>query len=129
MGGRADPVPPHSGDRPVSFRVLGPLVVVAGSGALLPLGPPRHRALLAALLVHPGAPLSVERLTDLLWDGDPPATAATMVHDAVAGLRKVLDPGDGGTGRGLLVTRDGGYSIDSCRGGLDVAEFEDLLAR
>jgi DNA-binding SARP family transcriptional activator len=36
--------------------------------------------------------LPVDRLVDLLWTGPAPATAATMVHGAVAGLRRALGP-------------------------------------
>jgi DNA-binding SARP family transcriptional activator len=77
----------------LSFQVLGPVRVVDRSGDPLPLGPPRRRTLLGALLVHPRVALPVDRLTDLVWDGTAPPTAATMVHGAVAGLRRVLEAG------------------------------------
>ena len=60
----------------------------------------------AALLLHPRSVVPVARLTELLWDGAAPPTAATMVHAAVAGLRRTL------TGVGapsLLDTRAGDY--------------------
>src|SRR4051794_19841295 len=89
MGATSGPVRagPRSGP---GFRVLGPVEAVDGRGTVLDLGAPRTRALLAALLVHRGTVLSVDRLVDLLWDGEPPATARTMVHGAVAALRRAL---------------------------------------
>jgi predicted ATPase/DNA-binding SARP family transcriptional activator len=111
------------------FRVLGPVAVMGTVGEPLPLGPPRRRTLLAALLVHARSPLSVDQLTELLWDGSPPPTAATMVHGAVAGLRHDLTPMCGGIGPPLLATRDGGYALDVPAWDVDVWNFEQLVAR
>ncbi len=47
----------------VEFLILGPLVAVGPTGAVLSLGPPRQRTVLAALLVNRGVALSVDRLT------------------------------------------------------------------
>jgi len=91
------------------------------------LGPPRNRAVLAALIVHAERVLTVSRLSDLLWDGSPPATAATMVHGAVAGLRAVLEPRRGEEPPGLLVTRDGGYALAVRPEQTDVGRFRRLL--
>src|SRR5436305_7426880 len=51
----------------MEFRILGPVTVIDEAGASLPLGPPRQHALLAALLLHLGEPMPVDRLIDLLW--------------------------------------------------------------
>lgn len=112
----------------VEFLILGPLVAVGTSGEVLSLGPPRHRALLAALLVNRGVALSVDRLISLLWSDDPPVTAATMVHGAVAGLRRVLDPSGRGKAASLLVTRSGGYVLQLRRDQVDAERFERLFA-
>ena len=129
MGATDDMKSTHETDWAVSFRVLGPVGAVGRSGESLPLGRPRQRTLLAALLVHAGSALSVERLTELLWDDHPPPTAATMVHGAVAGLRKALEPIDARAFSRLLVTRDGGYALDVGPGQLDAWEFERLFAQ
>src|SRR5215475_13704010 len=73
----------------VEFQILGPLEVRAGDRAL-PLGGPGQRALLALLLVHAGEPLSLDRLIDELWAGEPPPTAAKIVQLYVSRLRKQL---------------------------------------
>ena len=44
------------------FDVLGPLRVLEGERDLTP-GPAKHRTLLAALLLRPGRPLTVDRLS------------------------------------------------------------------
>lgn len=74
----------------MQFRILGPVTVIDEDGASLPLGPPRQHALLAALLLHLGEPMPVDRLIGLLWGGVAPASAATIVHGSVAGLRHGL---------------------------------------
>lgn len=116
----------RSGD--VEFLVLGPLAAVGSTGDVLSLGPPRRRALLAALLVHAGTVLSVNRLIDLLWGAYPPSTAATMVHGAVAGLRRVVDRGRAGQPSGLLLTRSGGYVLEVRPEQVDAVRFERLVA-
>jgi predicted ATPase/DNA-binding SARP family transcriptional activator len=112
----------------VEFLALGPLAAVGPTGDVLSLGPPRRRALLAALLVHAGTVLSVDRLIDLLWGAHPPPTAATMVHGAVAGLRRVIEPLRDAQGPTLLLTRDGGYVLEVRPKHVDAVRFERLLA-
>jgi len=50
----------------------------------------RERCLLAILLLHNGAPVPVERLTYLLWDGEPGATARQLLHSHVSRVRAAL---------------------------------------
>jgi predicted ATPase/DNA-binding SARP family transcriptional activator len=108
-------------DGPVSFRLLGPVAAEDAAGVPLALGSLRRRAVLAALLLHRGTSLPVERLVNLLWPAPAPPTAATMIHGAVAGLRHVLER----EGRPkVLVTRDGGYAVDVAADHLDAARFE-----
>ena len=113
----------------MEFRLLGSLEVVNDDGGMVPLGPPRQHALLAALVLHTGSWLSVERLVDLLWGERPPATAATIVHGSVAGLRRVLEPArERGNPARLLVTRPTGYALEVHPEQVDALRFERLLA-
>lgn len=112
----------------VAFRLLGPVSAVDAAGRALALGSSRQRALLAALLVREHVPVSVAQLIDLLWDARPPPTAATMVHAAVAGLRKLLEPGRRSDNARLLVTRGGGYALHVVPDRVDALRFERLLA-
>ena len=64
---------------PLEFRILGPFEVGRDGDSLeLPAGKPR--ALLAVLLLHGGAVVSVDTLVDELWGAQPPATAAKNVQ-------------------------------------------------
>ncbi len=110
-------------DGRVTFRLLGPVAVLDPTGTPLPVGGPRRRALLAALLLHRGASLPVERLVGMLWPDPPPPTASTMVHAAVAAIRRALQPG----APRVLVTRDGGYVLDVPPEWVDAARFEHAL--
>ena len=106
-----------------TFRLLGPVAVLDPAGTPLPVGGPRRRALLAALLLHPGTSLPVERLVGMLWPDPPPPTASTMVHGAVAALRRALEP----SAPHVLVTRDGGYVLEVPPEWVDAARFERAL--
>jgi hypothetical protein len=120
VGWRADRTGDEGG---ATFRLLGPVAVLDPAGTPLLVGGPRRRALLAALLLHPGSSLPVERLVGMLWPDPPPPAASTMVHEAVAAIRRVLEPG----APHLLVTRDGGYVLEVPPERVDAARFERAL--
>jgi DNA-binding SARP family transcriptional activator len=73
----------------MEFRILGPLEVRDGDG-VVPIRRPKHRALLAALLLHAGEAVSVDQLLDDLWGEQPPPTAKGSLQNGVSALRKVL---------------------------------------
>lgn len=101
--------------------MLGPVELIAnGSAVALP---PLERVLLAVLAGHRGRIVSVTRLIDGLWDGDPPSGARNRVQALVASVRRL-------GGRDLVTTRPPGYLLDATAG-LDSADFaEDVeLAR
>jgi len=113
----------------MAFRLLGPVSAVDATGVTVALGSSRQRALLACLLVGDRVPVTVAQLIDLLWDFRPPPTAATMVHAAVAGLRKALEPAHCRGDARVVVTRDGGYVMQVSPDQIDAVRFERLLAR
>lgn len=90
-----------------TFSILGPLRVTNAGRALKP-GGPRPRALLAALLVRAGQPVSLAGLVDALWGERPPASAVANVHTYVSRLRQ--DLADIGL-PGRLVTGSSGYRL------------------
>jgi DNA-binding SARP family transcriptional activator len=107
---------------PAQFRILGPIEVdVAGrrSGRV-----PRGRALslLALLLVHRGAIVSVDRAVDELWEGAGPKHARNAVHVVASRLRGAL-------GEGVVFSEGGGYALRFAPGGLDAERFEALFRR
>jgi predicted ATPase/DNA-binding SARP family transcriptional activator len=110
-----------SGDssRRFEFRLLGPLEVES-KGAVLPVGGPRQRALLAFLLLHANEVVKRERLIDALWGEEPPARAHNALQVAVHGLRRVLGPE-------RIETVGDAYRLRVKPGELDLARFRDVL--
>jgi DNA-binding SARP family transcriptional activator len=103
----------------MEFRVLGPLEVLDGDQAVK-LGGAKQRALLAVLLLDANAVVSSDRLVDLLWGEEPPATASHSIQVYVSNLRKAV-------GSARLRTVPPGYAIDVGPDELDLARFERLL--
>src|SRR6185437_7704846 len=114
-----------SATEPVEFGILGPLEV-RRAGRLVPLGGPRQRAVLALLLLEANRVVSMDRLAEDVWGGNPPEGWATTLQTYVFHLRRALEPGRprGGAG-GVLVTRDRGYLLHVDRAYLDSAVFEE----
>ena len=77
----------------MEFRVLGPLEA-SSEGRLLDLGGAKQRALLAVLLLEANSVVSTGRLTEALWEDDPPETAqkALQVHVSEIGAPHLVDP-------------------------------------
>lgn len=73
-------------------RILGPIDVTGPQGPRQVPGL-RRKAVLAALALEPGQPVGAERLAELVWGGDAPATVRNTVQHHVSYLRRVLgDP-------------------------------------
>ncbi|WP_411277402.1 AfsR/SARP family transcriptional regulator, partial [Gaiella sp.] len=103
----------------MEFRILGSLDVVDGT-RVVALPGAKHRALLAMLLLHANEVVSTERLTEALWEDEPPETAQKALQVYVSQLRKVLDAG-------RLLTKAPGYLIRIEGDELDLVRFERLL--
>jgi DNA-binding SARP family transcriptional activator len=111
--------------RSVEFGILGPLEF-RRSGRVVPLGGPRQRAVLALLLLEANRVVSMDRLAEDVWGGDPPEGWATTLQTYVFHLRQALEPDRSrGAAGGVLVTRDRGYLLRVDRGHLDGALFQD----
>ncbi|MCD0448685.1 AAA family ATPase [Actinocorallia sp. API 0066] len=106
---------------PLLFRLLGPLEVLR-EGVPVDLGGPRQRALLALLLVRPGAYVSAGDLADELWSGAPPAGAVATLRSYISVLRRELEPGQPYR---VLVSRAGGYALEPPES--DARAFSGLL--
>src|SRR3954454_4613188 len=105
----------------LEFRVLGPVQVATGSGAV-ELSPGKQVALLACLLVARGEVVSRDRLVDALWGDRPPAAVVNGLQVHVHGLRGRLGP--------ERIEREGpGYRLCLESGELDLERFELLAAR
>ncbi|MGW5052764.1 BTAD domain-containing putative transcriptional regulator [Actinokineospora sp. NPDC004072] len=69
--------------------MLGPVGAHAGGRRVAPVGA-RQERVLAALLLDAGRVVPVSRLVDVVWDGEPPATASRQIRNVTTGLRRTL---------------------------------------
>jgi DNA-binding SARP family transcriptional activator len=107
-------------ERALDIRLLGP-IAAERDGDMVSLGGPRQRAVLARLALVAGQVVTVDRLVDDVWAGDPPATAVNTLQSYVSLLRRAL-------GDARLLRREGpGYVLTAARRLLDVHRFEDQV--
>ncbi|WNF29305.1 BTAD domain-containing putative transcriptional regulator [Streptomyces sp. C11-1] len=104
------------------FTILGPVEAVA-PGSDVPGLAPRHRAVLAYLLLHAGAVISTDRLIDAMWGPLPPDSARAQIQTTIAAIRRMLRAADADR---MLATRPAGYVITPEPGQLDLDEFTSL---
>ena len=102
------------------IRVLGPLELIGERGPL-PLGAPKERRLLAALVAEAGTTRSSDALANAIWGESPPRSAPKLLQVYVSKLRKHLPPEAG------IRTHGSGYALELQDGVLDAARFESLL--
>jgi predicted ATPase/DNA-binding SARP family transcriptional activator len=101
------------------FRILGPLEVEGVAS----LGGPRQRALLARLLLAPGAAVPESELVDAVWDERPPAGAARSLQVYASRLRALV------AHTGAEIRRRGsGYELALGPARLDAQSFAELRA-
>ncbi|WP_370963040.1 BTAD domain-containing putative transcriptional regulator [Amycolatopsis sp. cg9] len=108
----------------MEFRVLGPVRVLAGDRPIGPSGP-RQERILAALLLDAGRVVPVARLVDVVWDGEPPATAARQVRNLTTALRRTLVAA--GAGEDVLTADGPGFTLRPAA--FDLREFEAHASR
>jgi DNA-binding SARP family transcriptional activator/tetratricopeptide (TPR) repeat protein len=108
----------------VEFCLLGP-VEVREAGRSVPLGGPKPRAVLAALLLAGGRVVSAQTLIDVVWPDEPPRTAPALIQIYVSTLRKRF--AQAGIERTVIVTRAPGYVIDLRPDELDERIFAELV--
>jgi predicted ATPase/DNA-binding SARP family transcriptional activator len=104
----------------VQFNVLGPLEAIRDD-VPVPLGGPRPRAVLAALLIADGRHVRVDALIDAVWGATPPDTAIKTIQKYISYLRAQLDA------PGLITSRADGYELSAPN--VDRRRFEELLDR
>ncbi|WP_051951221.1 BTAD domain-containing putative transcriptional regulator [Actinacidiphila yeochonensis] len=105
----------------VRYSVLGVTEARADTGALVPLGGARVRAVLTVLAAHAGRPVAPDTLIGEVWGGEPPADALGALQALVARLRRAL-------GREAVRSEPGGYRLDVPRAAVDLFAFEALVA-
>jgi DNA-binding SARP family transcriptional activator len=113
----------------VEFKLLGPVKACTPGDErdLLQFHglQPRHRLLLAALLLAEGQRVGMDRLIEQMWGGSPPATPHGSLHHYASKLRAALraaEPADGDP----LPSVANGYRIRVEPDQVDVLRFRDL---
>ncbi len=102
----------------VEFGILGSLSV-SSSGTPVPVRAAKVRIVLATLLLRVGQVVSVNELTERLWDQDPPRNAKGAVQTYIKRLRDVL-----GEAGGLVETRPSGYAISIPPEAFDLGRYQ-----
>ncbi|WP_293990674.1 BTAD domain-containing putative transcriptional regulator [Streptomyces sp.] len=111
------------------LRVLGPLGAEV-AGTPVELGAPRQRAVLALLIAARGGVVPVDRMTDALWRGEPPAKAGVSLHAYLSNLRRSLEPGRPPRAPAtVLVTVAPGYALRLAADAVDAWRFETWVGR
>ncbi|WP_214409118.1 AfsR/SARP family transcriptional regulator [Sphaerisporangium fuscum] len=112
----------------MEFRILGPVEVYDDEGAMVDLGGPRQRAVLARLLAAHGAVVSAHMLIDDLYGGAPPPSAVPTLQSYISNLRRAIEPDRGPRRRSrVLVGRPPGYALVA--GDVDATRFAELVGR
>ncbi|MFD9661317.1 BTAD domain-containing putative transcriptional regulator [Rhodococcus sp. NPDC059968] len=93
----------------LEFDVLGP-VQVRIDGIAPPLGGPKQRAVLAALIVNRNRSLSADALADGVWDHRPPPEARASLQVFISNLRRMMRNA-GIDARAVLVSAPPGYRL------------------
>jgi DNA-binding SARP family transcriptional activator len=110
----------------VEFGILGPLEVLSRN-CRIEVSSAKERLLLAVLVLHVGEVVSFDRLIEVLWGAEPPATAANTLQTYVSHLRRTLEPDRAPRAKdGLLCTRGHGYVLAGPPEAVDAVRFEQL---
>jgi DNA-binding SARP family transcriptional activator/tetratricopeptide (TPR) repeat protein len=107
----------------VDVHLLG-AVEVHAAGRLLDVGPPRQRAVVAALAVDVARPVPVGTLVERVWGEAPPQRAREALYVYTGRIRGTLR--DAGI---ALFRRGGGYILDVAPERVDVHRFRQLVRR
>lgn len=109
------------------FCLLGPVQLIVAERAV-PLGGAGMRGVLAMLLLEPNQVVPLDRMVDVLWAHEPPASARTMVQGYVSRLRQRLAE-TGASGSAYIVTTPPGYRLVVDEALIDVTIARSLLAK
>ncbi len=101
----------------IEFGVLGPLLATDADGTALPLGGPRQRAVLAALLLAENRLVPVDAMVDAVWADAPPRTARRQVQNRISALRTVFGADS------PIVSEPAGYRLTLETGQLDADTY------
>jgi DNA-binding SARP family transcriptional activator len=113
----------------MELRLFGEVRLQAGE-TVLDAGTPRQQAVLAALAVDAGRPVTVETLIDRIWDDDPPAEARNVLYSHLSRIRQLLRQGTEITGIAARIDRrSAGYVLDIDPDHVDLHRFARLVEK
>ncbi|HEX6359455.1 MAG TPA: BTAD domain-containing putative transcriptional regulator [Actinophytocola sp.] len=92
----------------------------------VPLGGTGVRSVLAMLLLEPNQVVPLDRIVDVLWAHEPPASARTMIQGYVSRLRQRLAEAGAGA---FIATTPPGYRLVVDEALIDVTVARSLLAQ
>jgi DNA-binding SARP family transcriptional activator len=111
----------------LQFSMLGPVRAWRGP-VELDLGPNQQRAILALLLIRANRLVSVDDLVELLWEGEPPASALNVIHKYIGAIRRMLEPDLAARASGRWLSRHGtAYRLDVDEGMSDLMSFRRMV--
>ncbi|MFJ4622343.1 BTAD domain-containing putative transcriptional regulator [Streptomyces sp. NPDC088812] len=116
-------------DATVRYSILGTVRALRGDTEM-DLGPPKRMTLLALLLLRAPGPLPLSEAVDILWDDEPPPSAANVVHRHIGALRRTLEPDLRSRSQAVhLVRATDGYRLLADTSTSDLLCFRELRAR
>ncbi|MFI5531716.1 BTAD domain-containing putative transcriptional regulator [Kitasatospora sp. NPDC051853] len=111
------------------FQVLGPVQAWRGEQPLS-LGSPQQQAVLVALLLNQGRPVTTQDLVDGLWGDRPPPQAVAALRTYVSRLRSLIEPDrEVRAPAELLISVSDGYALRIPGEALDLSVFEREFTR
>ncbi len=111
----------------VQFSMLGPIRAWRGPTELN-LGSNQQQAILALLLIRANYLVSMDDLTELLWEEQPPASAVNVIHKHIGAIRRVLEPDLAARAGGRWLTRHGtAYRLAADADTSDLISFRRLV--
>lgn len=111
----------------MKYRVLGPLEVCAVTGERISIARPKHRQLLATLLLSHNAVVTTDHLIGNLWEDEQPDTARGLLKTYIWGVRRLLSPRDPTVAP--IETLTGGYRMLVDTNDLDLLVFSELARK
>lgn len=103
------------------FGLLGPLQLSVNGNAV-PIGTPKQRAVLAALVMNRNRPMAADSLINAVWGEDPPSEARASLHAYVSNLRRLLST-VGFDGKTMLEKVSPGYRLNVAELDVDLGRF------
>lgn len=110
----------------MEFRLFGEVHLHAG-GRVLDLGTPRQQAVLAALVVDAGRPVSIETLIDRVWGDKPPAEARNVLYSHLSRIRRLLARAVDTNSPAVISRRTTGYILEMDPETVDLHRFTRLI--